>query len=510
MTLLPRIIAFLREHRLLILIGIVSELFYVFFFVRQFPLLQYYHGLIDMAQITGHSHTGFAQFVIVYSVLFMLFGLAWWEVRRFQKRATLWLILGFGALFGLTMSFVYPGTAIDIFVYISQSVALVQYHANPIVTAPANVANDPLITLGGGWTYFGAPYGPLGLVIDAIPTMIFGRNLLGMLLLLKLMFSAMIVAEGWLAYKILSRYAPKFALAGAIFVAWNPFFFFEYSANGHNDIVMMLFVMFASLALVEKRYALAMVLLVASALVKFAMLPVIPLFFLYSLVYQPDNKQRLIYVGWAVLFSLIVVLVIYGPFWQGVKTLAPLLFQDTRYMSSLSTMLTDITSGQVSNDQAKLLGRVLFGLIYIYALFLSTRSLENLFKACFLTIFFYLALVLTNFEIWYGIWPTLFAILYPHRSTHIAVIAFLYGTALSVTTYYYLWVWLGLTTPYLAMINDLAYLMAFGPALLLLAAAALQKWFAPVVNSDQDQMTTLPPEETTVALSTASAPLHEV
>ncbi|MBV9689363.1 MAG: hypothetical protein JO202_06605 [Ktedonobacteraceae bacterium] len=478
MVVWPKLGTFLRQHVLLILIGITCEFLYLFYFVRQFGLFQYYGGLTDMARITGYSHSGFAQFVIVFSVLFLLFGLAWWDVRHLNRRSTLWLILGFGSAFGLTMSFVYPATAIDIFVYIAQSLALVQYHANPIVTPPALVANDPLIKLADGWAYYPAPYGPLGLVIDAVPTVIVGRNLLAMLLLMKLMFSAILVVEAFLVYKILSHYAPEFALAGAVFVAWNPYALFEYSANAHNDIVMMLFVLLACLALVHSRHVLAFVLLVAAMLVKYAMLPIIPLFFLYALVHQPTHKQRLIYVGWVVLWSAVLVLIVYGPFWQGSKTLDSLLFQDTRYMSSLSTMLTDISSGSVTADQAKLIGRTLFAVIYVYALWLATRDQTRLFKACFLVMFFVLALVVTNVEIWYAIWPALFALLYPRTTTHIAMIIFLYSAELSVTLYYYLWFWLGLTTPYLALVNDLAYLMVFGPALLLLCGFAVQRGFS--------------------------------
>ncbi|GAC1519215.1 MAG: hypothetical protein NVS3B14_21430 [Ktedonobacteraceae bacterium] len=409
-----------------------------------------------------------------------------------NDRPTLWLILGFGGVFAITMTFVYPGTAIDIYVYIAQSIGFIQYHANPITIPPATIAKDPLITLAGGWAYYPAPYGPLGIVIDAIPTLVLGRNLLANLVLIKLIFSAMLIIEAFLVFEILSRYAPKYALAGALFLAWNPYALFEFSANGHNDIAMMFFVMIAVLDFVENRMVLALVFVVASALVKFAMLPLIPLFFIYSVVHQPTNQKRLIYVVLATVTSLALIIVVYGPFWQGTKTLAPLLFQDQRYMSSFSTMLTDITSGNVTLDQAKLLGRILFGAIYVYALFLATRSKISMLQGCFITLFFLLALGVTNFEIWYAIWPAMFAILLPRVTTHLSVILFMYGSALSVTIYYYIWVWLGFTASALAFVNDLAYLMVFGPALLLLFGFALQRWLSvkQVTGTDQHKIKT--------------------
>lgn len=466
---------FLHKHLILIVIGIVCELFYIFYFVRQFSLLQYYRGRIDMSQINGSSHTGFAQFLIVFSILFLLFTLAWWYVDHQNDHSTLWLILGFGGVFGLTMSFVYPVTAIDVLVYIADSASIVLYHGNPMITPPALVANDPIITQAGAWTYYPAPYGPLGLLIDAIPTIIFGRNLLATLLMMKFMFSAMLVVEAFLVYKILSHYAPKLALAGAIFLAWNPYAFFEYSSNAHNDIVMMLFVLLGCLALVNNHHVLAFVLLVASVLIKYAMLPVIPLFFLYSLVHQPTHKQRLTYAFWAIFWSVLLILVLYAPFWQGIHTLDPLFFRDTLYMSSFSTMLVDISSGSVTRDHAKLIGQILFGVLYLYPLWLSTRDQTRLFKACFIATFLFLGLAVTNVEIWYAIWPAIFAILYLRKTTQIAIIVFIYTTELSVTLYYYIWGWFGLTDTNLALVNDLAYLMVFGPPILLLSYFAIQK-----------------------------------
>jgi hypothetical protein len=404
--------------------------------------------------------------------------LAWWEARHWNDRATLGLIFGFGALFALTMTFVYPVTAIDLFVYVANSLALVHYHANPMITAPASVANDPVIMLAGGWASYPAPYGPLGLVINALPTLLVGRNLLANLLLLKLMFSAILLAEAFLVYKILLKYAPKYALASALFLAWNPYALFEYCANGHNDLAMMLFVLLAVLALVQNRKELAFVFVVASTLVKFATLPLLPLFFLYSVVHQPTNQKRLLYVAVVTLFSLALISALYWPFWQGWKTFERLGFQNSLYMSSFSTMLTDLSSGQVARDQAKWLGQIWFGIIYAYALFLATQSKVRLLQGCFLASFSFLAFGVTNFEIWYAIWPVIFAVLLPAVTTQLSMLLFLYSTSLSVLLYGYLWVWLGVTDSALALINDVAYLMVFGPAFLLLGGFTLQRWFS--------------------------------
>jgi hypothetical protein len=465
------------------------EALYILYFVRIFPLLQYYPALHDITAMVGHTHTAFATYIVVFSILFAFFGFAWWETRYYNDRATLYLILGFGGLFALTMAFVYPITAIDVYDYIAESLVLVQYHANPItVPAVTYASHDPFITSVGGWTYYGAPYGPLGLIIDALPTQIVGRNLLANLLFIKIMFSSMLITEAFLVYKILTRLAPKTALAGALFIAWNPYALSEFSANSHNDIVMMLFVLLATLALVYDRLLLAFILIVASSLVKFAILPVLPMFFIYGIAHQPTARKRMVYLALAILSALLLVIVIYRPFWDGLKALDPLLSQDQRYEASFSTMLTDVSSGQITLDGAKLLGRVLFGISYTYALFLARKRLPDMLLGCFIALFSLLALGVTNFEIWYAIWPVMFAILIPNTMVTLSMLVLLYAASLKETFDYFVLAWLGFTDSNFALRNSLTYLMIFMPATLIFYCLALRK-MVPIKHNIETETT---------------------
>jgi hypothetical protein len=104
--------------------------------VRQFSLLAYYHHDTDMGIITGHSHAGFVMFVVAHHPLGRL-RLAWREGGRTPDEHALRLVLGFGALFAVTLIFVYPITATDLYSYIAQSQVWVHYHHNPLFTPPA-------------------------------------------------------------------------------------------------------------------------------------------------------------------------------------------------------------------------------------------------------------------------------------------------------------------------------------------------------------------------------------
>ncbi len=461
---------FLRSRLALVLAGIGCELLYFFYLLRQFPLLRSYNDLIDMGMVTKTSHAGFLWFLLVFSVLFALFGFAWWQVRQLQDHATLWLILGFGAIFALTNIFVYPITAIDVFNYIAESIVMLDYHANPMIVSLAQYPHDSLVRLTVGWGIYPASYGPIGLLIDAIPTLFAGRNVLANLLLLKLLFSSVLLLEAFVAYKILLKIGPKFALAGALALAWNPFALFEYSANGHNDILMVLFILLAVLALVEERPVLALVLVTASALTKYASLPLIPLFFAYSVVHQPSHQQRLRYAGVAIATSLLLVLITFTPFWAGPRTFDSLFFVNRINLSSFNMFLNDISSKTISLDQAKQPGLVIFGLFYIYALFLCTRRIEDMLRGCFIAMFALLAFGVTNIEVWYAIWPFALAVVIPDTGEMLIASLLIYGATLTELVHAYVWPWINIQTNTFAydIVNSIAYLVIFLPAFLLL------------------------------------------
>ncbi len=476
MILLKKCMQFLRSHLLLIVTGSLCELFYLFYFLRQFPLLSHYQALADMGYMQDHSQASFAMFLIVMTVLFALFGLAWWQTYTNRDQATLRLILGFGMLFAGTMIFVYPMTAIDVFAYVIQSLILVQYHANPMVTPASQFSYDSMAYLAGGWAGTPSPYGPLGILIDAIPTALVGRNLLANLLLLKFLFSASMLVEAFLVYKILSHYAPQFALAGCLFIAWNPHILFEYSANSHNDIILMLFVTLAVLALLKNHPALACSLIIASVLVKYVTLPLLPLFFIYTIRQLPTAMMRVRYALLVLLVSSLLIVGILLPFWAGPTMFLSVIHADNLYMASFATVLYDTSATRISLDQGKLIGRLIFSCFYVYALFLSTKSLPDMLRGCFLALFFFVAFAASKFEIWYAIWPVLLAVLVPRKEQSLAAFLLTYGASISVTLYVYVWVWLGLNDDTIAVVHVMAYLISFAPALLLLFGSALKQF----------------------------------
>jgi len=481
---LTELVALLRSRRWLFLLGTVSELVYVFYLLQTFPLLRYFQSQTDLGGITRYSQAGFLTFVIVFSFLFVAFGLAWWEAHSYQDRATLWIILSFGSIFALTTVFVYPITALDIFFYIARSLILVQYHLNPMVVAPSNFPHDPLMQLANLVIHLPSPYGPLAQIIQALPLLIAGRNVLASLLLFKFIFSAIIIISAFLIYKILSHTAPKFAIPGALALAWNPFVLLQYSANSHNDIVMMFFIILAVFALVKKRHVWAMTFITASVLIKYASLVIVPLFFIYSFMQQPTKKERITYTFKATVVFLSITIDSFVLFWAGQQTFQRSFNQAQGYLYSFCVFLVDILSGNnislVDNifsgkhgyEYTRDIGWVLFGICFLYALWLSSRDFSSMLKGCFITMFTLLAFGTTFVQPWYFIWPFVFAILIPRLSVSLACFLMLYGATLAELVHAYIFAWAGPGYGNILVISSsIVYITIFlPPALFLLAS----------------------------------------
>lgn len=461
----------LASRRRLFLYGTISELLYSLYLLYTYPLIIYFPDRMFMEDIDGYSRTSFLTFMIASMVLFVLFGLAWWEVRKYRDRATLSIILGFGAIFILTSVFIYPLTSPDLYTYVVRSIVMIQHHANPIVTSPDHFPSDPFMQLAGANSNLSSPYGPICVFLQSLPVLIAGRNLLLALLLTKIMFSTLLLSTACFIYKILAQIASKFALPGTLALAWNPFVLFEYSINSHNDIAMMFFVILAIFVLLKERPCWAMALITVSVLIKFASVVLIPLFFVYSIVHLPTLKKRVIYTIEAGIICSLLVISSFAPFWVGTQTLGRFLKQISDLHFSFGSVLYDISSGAISFNIGQLIGWTLFGMCFLYALRLSLKDFSSLLKGCCVTMFAFLLFSATYIQVWYLIWPFALAILVPETWILLAVLLPLYAAILQQPIVGYIIGWGPNPSISTSTVNIITYLAIFSPPLIFLFAA---------------------------------------
>ncbi len=459
---------FFIAHFKLIILGVVTECFYLFYLLHSFPLLRNYQSFTDMGIINDYSHTGFITFMLVFSFLFVILILACRQTDLYRDKATLYLVIGFGLLFSCTALFIYPINAIDIFGYIAESRVLILYHANPMTVAPAYYTHDAFIQSLGNFVALPTPYGSLGVLIESVPTLFSGSNLLANLLLIKGLSAFFLLGSSYLVYRIVIQFKPEIAISCALIFAWNPYTQLEYVVNSHNDIIMIFFMLLAILASVSNKHGVAFILILLSALVKYAVLPIIPLLMFYAIFNTKDVAARLKYILFICIATFIILAAFIWPFWRGEQTFASIFTTAQGSLYSFSMFLNDFSALKITVNQSKTIGLVIFSGVYLCALLFVSRHWISLLMGCFLTLFVFLAFAVTYVQPWYIIWACTLALLIPHKYMQRLAVSLAYGATLVELIHPYIWPWGVLhNVGGYAIANSMAYLILFCPSLIL-------------------------------------------
>ncbi len=434
-----------RPPTLLVLLGLATEIVYLISFALRFFLPDHYSTFTDLGGWTQYRPSAFVSFIVSILALFVLYWLAFSLSRKETGTATLPMVVGFGVLFALTMSLMYPVTATDIFGYIVRVRILTVHHANPFTALPSAFPQDPFFRYIGGWKDWPTPYGPLFVLLGAVPSFLGSDSLMLNLLLFKGLSLASYMGNIALLYVILRQSAPKMIVPAILFYAWNPLVLFEALGNGHNDVAMMFFVLLAFYLMVTNHREAAVVALVASILVKYITVLLLPLILLYALNSYPSWRTRLVFLARSLVASAILVVLVYSPFWQGRATLTGFLGQADIFISSLPTVIMLLLQQWFGTSASATVTKGLVGIAFLAIYLWLIKDLKRSFQQYMLVgaeiLFAYLVVACAQFESWYVIWPiTLAALAVQGRITE-QVTALSFGALLSVALFAYVWPW---------------------------------------------------------------------
>jgi hypothetical protein len=210
-------------------------------------------------------------------------------------------------------------------------------------------------------------------------------------------------------------------------------------------------------------------------LVKYTVILLIPLFLVYGFA-KHEGRARFVYLASTVAWMYALFAVSYLPFWNGIDTITRLTFQSHRYVDSFSTVLTSVLPLGITLDQAAFVGWVLFVPIYNYVIWLCAGDIGELLRACFIVMFGFLALGVSNVEGWYVLWPVVLAAAIPRFTERLAAVLLAAGATISAILYGYIWVWMGLKDPHaFTVVNNLSYLITFAPAAVVLTGMIVWK-----------------------------------
>ncbi len=442
------------------MIGILASL------ALRYPLRGNDDELQDIGQMSEYGVIEFVWYVVAMAGLFALYLFALHETRRLSPRRALAPVFGCGAGLAAVMTWMYPVNAIDNFIYFVSARLLTDYHVNPMTSYPQDFANnDPLMRFAGAWQDDLSPYGPLWNLI-AVPISLLAGDRPGVAVFgFKLLSAVALLAGGWVISRALGVVRPPEAMSGALLYLWNPLVLWEGIGNGHNDTMLMVPVLLAFYAWMKRRDAVVIPLLVLSALIKFATLPLIPLAAIALWRRDGDWSRRRDLIINSVILGGLAVLIGFFPFYdlEGVRRI--LTIQNDMLLHSPVQLATNLLDERYGYEKVRAWSRGIGQTLLIVAVALQAAALWRkprlLPRAAFDAMCLVL-LIATWVRPWYGIWIVALAALLPWGWPARRAVAWSAG-GLSLYALM-IWVWHWWPTD-IETIHNLATVVMFGPFL---------------------------------------------
>lgn len=160
--------------------------------------------------------------------------------------------------------FSYPFLSADLFSYIFYSRILTLYHHNPYTYLAGDFYLDPWLRFTQ-WTGNNYPYGPIFLLISAVPSFFGFAKLAPTFLLFKAVPGLFYVLSVWFLEKLNKKWAVIFAT--------SPLIIIEGLVNGHNDLIAISLVIVGIYYLNKKKNILSGIFVFLSIGIKYITLP---------------------------------------------------------------------------------------------------------------------------------------------------------------------------------------------------------------------------------------------
>lgn len=278
---------------------------------------------------SGHADLGpyFLLLGLIFIALISVYLYALNSASRVNDKVlitTRWLFLAVtgAAIFGITLLFLPSPFSNDIFSYILSGRILTIYHADPLITAPAQFQQDPYFLWISQPTML-AIYGPLWVAIASLLAAV-SNNAIATLLLFKGLALLSHLINCVLIWAILAKIAPLRRLLGTLLYAWNPLALIELAGNGHYIGIVICLLLLATWLQVQQKggwYNIGTLALLGLAI----SIDLVAFFFAPLLIWFIVRSKRAIARAswgfcWRALSVLAILFIVYLPFWHGAST----------------------------------------------------------------------------------------------------------------------------------------------------------------------------------------------
>lgn len=417
----------------LALVVLASLLVYIFAFLRPINLLDLYdHPRLDARLLFYQGKPAYLRLSLAFIAVWVLYLIGYrislkvgTDRNQSDWKRGAWIIVLAGMLlFILIFLFVAPFDAADIYDNILHGRILGIYHANPFEQVIANYPHDPFYEYAA-WKQATSAYGPFWESLAGLTARLVDHGIIANVLAFKILPGVFHLAGVALVALFLKRKAPEQALSGVLLLGWNPMMLYETWGNGHNDTAMAFWFLLAAWWILQRRYTLAALSLLAGTLMKYIPILLVPAVLLIAWRNLRSPGARLIYLARTGALAIVITLAAYYPFWNGFNS-----FSIGRRMNMFTTSIPAVAYRLLNlvlrmDKSAQLVSLAALGLLAIFVIFQSFHPgnpSQDFSNTTFNILAFYLMVTCLWFQQWYSIWLVCLAPLVSPRSRNLALV----------------------------------------------------------------------------------------
>jgi hypothetical protein len=300
------------KHSLVYLIAVISLGLYIGLAVR-YPIFRSLNDpRASWATLVDPNFRNAAFHIAIYFLLTLLYLSAIYlfspmhEPISISYNRQIMIIIVAWLACSIALMFVSPsGESHDIFDYLFRGRMMVDYHTNPLTVVPDSLDISTPFSRYIAWRYHVDTYGPLwegfSAVVSAavhLVTSWFGwwnknapacpgsmescKLLIAYITGYRLLATCLTGLSAWLIASITKRSNPKYVPMALVAFLWCPLVLIATALGGHNDSVMLVFLLFCVWLSQRQRLLLALLTLVLAAHVKLTALIWLPVFIVWA------------------------------------------------------------------------------------------------------------------------------------------------------------------------------------------------------------------------------------
>lgn len=300
----------------------IKKIFVVFWLILATLLFLYSFTQVDLSltlsrlsiwqtiqksfQYIGYFNRPLSSYLYVglLGLMFILYGWSLYLIKKKRiTRKVIWMtIFAVSAI----LLFSYNAFSYDMFNYMFDARIITHYQQNPYEHKALDFPGDPMLSFMR-WTHRVYPYGPVWLLLSVPFSFVAGNFFLLTFYLFKLLAVFSYIGTAFFIEKISRETEGTNSLFTVAFFAFNPLVIIESLVSGHNDIVMMFFMLGAIYYSLRRKLGFSFLMFIASVGIKFATLFLLPLFAFQYFIYK---KGRFENVAYAALFIMIFTIIV--------------------------------------------------------------------------------------------------------------------------------------------------------------------------------------------------------